>query len=191
MISYYALGWWSVRQSSHSFPAATHSNIFVVSGGVVRHWQRHVHALFVYLMLAIGRLVSGFPHGAFFGSERSCYQKLSNPEKSPPPWRDGFRDDSRQFAGHSAGNVFSQEFSWRYTFLLIAVFNIAVWHRSIFGCQIFATRRKEICGTISLFAQPGPVVNFRRHDVGNAGVFAWFSYVKPYMMFISVFRKRR
>ncbi len=191
MISYYALGWWSVRQSSRFFPVATHSNISVVSGGVVRHWQRHVHALFVYLMLAIGRLVSGFPHGAFFGSARSCYQKLSNPAKSPPPWQDGFRDDSRQFAGHSTGNVFSQEFSWRYTFLLIAVFNIAVWHRSIFGCRIFATRRKENYATISLFTQPCPVVNFRCYDVCNAGVFAWFSYVKPYMMFISVFRKRR
>ncbi len=73
-------------------------------------------------MLAIGRLVSGFPHGDFLASERSCYQKLSNPEKSPRRGGDGFRDDSRQFAGHSAGTYLSQEFSWRYTFLLIAVF---------------------------------------------------------------------
>ncbi|MGU0043852.1 hypothetical protein ACVXHA_20270 [Escherichia coli] len=47
--------------------------------------------------------------------------------------------------------------------------------------------KRKAAQTISLFTQPGPVVNFRRHDVWQRSVFAWFSYVKPYMMFISGF----
>ncbi len=191
MISYYALGVVVVRQSSRFFPVATHSNISCCFGGVVRHWQRHVHALFVLPDAAIGRLVSGFPHGAFFGVGATCYQKLSNPAKSPPPWQGWFRDDSRQFAGHSTGNVFKSGISWRYTFLLIAVFNIAVMASAIFGCRIFATRRKENYANNFLFTQPCPVVNFRCYDVWQRSVFAWFSYVKPYMMFISGFSERR
>lgn len=77
-------------------------------------------------MLAIGRTVSGFPHGAFFGVGAIVLSKLSNPEKSPPPWRDGFRMTVANLLGIPLGTYLSQEFSWRYTFLLIAVFNIAV-----------------------------------------------------------------
>lgn len=59
-----------------------------------------------YLMLAIGRLVSGFPHGAFFGVGAIVLSKIIKPGKVTAAVADGFRDDSRQFAGHSAGNVF-------------------------------------------------------------------------------------
>lgn len=89
--------------------------------------------------------------------------------------------------GIPLGTYLSQEFSWRYTFLLIAVFNIAVMASVYFGCRIFATRRKEATRTISLLRSPAPWLIFAATMFGNAGVFAWFSYVKPYMMFISGF----
>lgn len=44
-----------------------------------------------YLMLAIGRLVSGFPHGAFLASAPLSCQRLSVQGKSPPPSRVWFR----------------------------------------------------------------------------------------------------
>ncbi|MEN2734685.1 MFS transporter [Escherichia coli] len=70
-----------------------------------------------YLMLAIGRLVSGFPHGAFLASARSCYQKLSNPAKSPPPVAGMVSGMTvANLLGIPLGTYLSQEFSWRYTF---------------------------------------------------------------------------
>lgn len=107
MISYYALGvvvGAPIIALFSSRYSLKHILLFLVALCVIGNAMFTLSSS--YLMLAIGRLVSGFPHGAFLASARSCYQKLSNPEKSPPPWRDGFRDDSRQFAGHSAGNVF-------------------------------------------------------------------------------------
>ncbi|MGU0043851.1 MFS transporter [Escherichia coli] len=56
-----------------------------------------------YLMLAIGRLVSAFRMAHFLASARSCYQKLSNPEKSPPPWRGWFPDDVANLLGIPLG----------------------------------------------------------------------------------------
>lgn len=58
--------------------------------------------------------------------------------------------------GIPLGTYLSQEFSWRYTFLLIAVFNIAVMASVYFGCQIFATRRKEICANNFTFCAARP-----------------------------------
>ena len=60
-----------------------------------------------YLMLAIGRLVSGFPHGAFFGVGAIVLSKIIKPGKVTAAVAGMVSgDDSRQFAGHSAGNVF-------------------------------------------------------------------------------------
>ncbi|MEN1933010.1 MFS transporter [Escherichia coli] len=68
--------------------------------------------------------------------------------------------------GIPLGTYLSQEFSWRYTFLLIAVFNIAVMASVYFlGAGYSRRGERKAARTISLFAQPSPVVNFRRHDV--------------------------
>ncbi len=69
-----------------------------------------------YLMLAIGRLVSGFPHGAFFGVGAIVLSKLSNPESHR---RRGGMVSGMTVAnllGIPLGTYLSQEFSWRYTF---------------------------------------------------------------------------
>ncbi len=94
--------WWSVRQSSHSFPAATDSTYLVVSGGVVRHWQRHVHWLFV--LHDACHWSPGFRLSAWRIFWRRRDRVIKNYQTRKSHRRrggDGFRDDSRQFAGHS------------------------------------------------------------------------------------------
>ncbi|VDZ80539.1 MFS transport protein AraJ [Salmonella bongori] len=50
-----------------------------------------------YLMLAIGRLVSGFPHGAFFGVGAIVLSKDYSPRESHRRRRGyGFRDDGSE-----------------------------------------------------------------------------------------------
>lgn len=58
-----------------------------------------------YLMLAVGRLVSGFPHGAFLASAPLSCQRLSAPGKSPPRRGYGFRDDGGESGGHSGRHL--------------------------------------------------------------------------------------
>ena len=80
-----------------------------------------------YFMLAVGRLVSGFPHGAFFGVGAIILSKLARPGKVTAAVAGMISGMTvANLVGIPFGTWLSQEFSWRYTFLLIAVFNIAV-----------------------------------------------------------------
>ncbi len=117
MIPYYALGVVVGAPIIALFSSRYSCVYLVVSGGVVRHWQRHVHALLSYLMLAIGRLVSGFPHGAFFGVGAIVLSKIIKPGKATAAVAGMVSGMTvANLLGIPLGTYLSQEFSWRYTF---------------------------------------------------------------------------
>lgn len=110
--------WGGGRCANHRtlFQPLLTQTYLIVSGGVVRHWQRHVHALFV--LPDARHWSTGIRLSAWriFGVGAIVLSKLSNPAKSPPPWRDGFRMTVANLLGIPLGTYLSQEFSWRYTF---------------------------------------------------------------------------
>ncbi len=67
--------------------------------------------------------------------------------------------------GIPLGTYLSQEFSWRYTFLLIAVFNIAVMASVYFWVPDIRDEAKGKLREQFHFYTARPVVNFRRHHV--------------------------
>lgn len=142
-----------------------------------------------YLMLAVGRLVSGFPHGAFFGVGAIILSKLARPGKVTAAVAGMVSGMTvANLVGIPIGTWLSQEFSWRYTFLLIAVFNIAVMVSITFWIPNISDEAKgKLREQFHFLKTPAPWLIFSATMFGNAGVFAWFSYVKPYMMFISGF----
>lgn len=90
--------------------------------------------------------------------------------------------------GIPVGTYLSQEFSWRYTFLLIAVFNIAVLTAIFFWVpDIHDKAQGSLREQFHFLRSPAPWLIFAATMFGNAGVFAWFSYIKPFMMYISGF----
>ena len=142
-----------------------------------------------YFMLAVGRLVSGFPHGAFFGVGAIILSKLARPGKVTAAVAGMISGMTvANLVGIPFGTWLSQEFSWRYTFLLIAVFNIAVMVSVAFWVPNISDETKgKLREQFHFLKPPAPWLIFSATMFGNAGVFAWFSYVKPYMMFISGF----
>lgn len=107
MISYYALGvvvGAPIIALFSSRYSLKHILLFLVALCVIGNAMFTLSSS--YLMLAIGRLVSGFRMVHFLASARSCYQNYQTRQSHRRRGRDGFRDDSRQFAGHSTGNVF-------------------------------------------------------------------------------------
>ena len=142
-----------------------------------------------YFMLAVGRLVSGFPHGAFFGVGAIILSKLARPGKVTAAVAGMISGMTvANLVGIPVGTWLSQEFSWRYTFLLIAVFNIAVIVSVAFWVPNISDEAKgKLREQFHFLKSPAPWFIFSATMFGNAGVFAWFSYVKPYMMFISGF----
>lgn len=142
-----------------------------------------------YFMLAVGRLVSGFPHGAFFGVGAIILSKLARPGKVTAAVAGMISGMTvANLVGIPVGTWLSQEFSWRYTFLLIAVFNIAVIVSVAFWVPNINDEAKgKLREQFHFLKSPAPWFIFAATMFGNAGVFAWFSYVKPYMMYISGF----
>ena len=79
-----------------------------------------------YAMLALGRLVSGFPHGAFFGVGAIILSKIAPPGKVTAAVAGMIGGMTiANLVGVPGGTWLGHHFSWRYTFALIAVFNVA------------------------------------------------------------------
>lgn len=142
-----------------------------------------------YPMLTLGRLVSGFPHGAFFGVGAIILSKLVRPGKATAAVAGMVAGMTvANLVGIPFGTWLSHEFSWRYTFLLIAVFNVAVMVAVIFWVpDLHDEAQGNLREQFHFLQRPAPWLIFAATLCGNAGVFAWFSYIKPYMMYVSGF----
>lgn len=146
-----------------------------------------------YAMLALGRLVSGFPHGAFFGVGAIILSKIAPPGKVTAAVAGMIGGMTiANLVGVPGGTWLGHHFSWRYTFALIAVFNVAVflaifcWVPTLYDRA--STRLRE---QFRFLASPAPWLIFAATMFGNAGVFAWFSYIKPFMLNVSALLKAR
>ncbi|CAM6266856.1 MFS transporter AraJ [Citrobacter sedlakii] len=190
MISYYAfgvvLGAPIIALFSSRF-SLKHILLFLVTLCVIGN------AIFTlsssYAMLAVGRLVSGFPHGAFFGVGAIILSKLVRPGKVTAAVAGMVAGMTvANLVGIPLGTFLSHEFSWRYTFLLIAVFNVVVMVSIGFWVPDLHDEAKgKLREQFHFLKSPAPWLIFSATLFGNAGVFAWFSYIKPYMIYVSGF----
>lgn len=142
-----------------------------------------------YVMLAFGRLVSGFPHGAFFGVGAIILSKIAPPGRVTAAVAGMIAGMTvANLVGVPAGTWLGHQFSWRYTFLAIALFDVAVllaiiaWVPTLFDKSDARLREQ-----FHFLKSPAPWLIFAATMFGNAGVFAWFSYIKPFMMNVSGF----
>lgn len=142
-----------------------------------------------YPMLALGRLVSGFPHGAFFGVGAIILSKVAPPGKVTAAVAGMIAGMTvANLIGVPVGTWLGHQFSWRYTFMAIALFNVAVlvsilwWVPTIFDRSTARLREQ-----FHFLKSPAPWLIFAATMFGNAGVFAWFSYIKPFMINVAGF----
>lgn len=142
-----------------------------------------------YTMLALGRLVSGFPHGAFFGVGAIILSKIAPRGRVTAAVAGMIAGMTvANLVGVPAGTWLGHQFSWRYTFVAIALFDVAVlvailaWVPTLFDKSDARLREQ-----FHFLKSPAPWLIFAATMFGNAGVFAWFSYIKPFMMNVSGF----
>lgn len=142
-----------------------------------------------YPMLIIARLISGFPHGAFFGVGAIILTKVISPGKVTAAVAGMVSGMTlANLIGIPLGTFLSHEFSWRSTFLLIAVFNIAVMTAIICWIPDISDRAPgKISEQFHFLKSAAPWLIFLATLCSNAGVFAWFSYIKPIMIYVSGF----
>lgn len=142
-----------------------------------------------YFWLAAGRLISGFPHGAIFGVGAIILSKIAPPGKVTVAVAGMIAGMTvANLVGVPLGTWLGHQFSWRYTFFLIALFDaLVILSVLIWVPDIHDKAEIKLTEQFQFLKKPEPWLIFAATVFGNAGVFAWFSFVKPFMVNLSGF----
>ncbi|WP_421510393.1 MFS transporter AraJ [Enterobacter sp. JS8-1] len=142
-----------------------------------------------YVGLATGRLISGFPHGAIFGVGAIILSKIAPPGKVTVAVAGMIAGMTvANLVGVPLGTWLGHEYSWRYTFFLIAVFDVLVILSVLLWVPTLHDKSEiKLTAQFHFLKKPEPWLIFAATMFGNAGVFAWFSFVKPFMVNVSGF----
>lgn len=142
-----------------------------------------------YFWLATGRLISGFPHGAIFGVGAIILSKIAPPGKVTVAVAGMIAGMTvANLVGVPLGTWLGHQFSWRYTFFLIALFDaLVILSVLLWVPDIHDKSEIKLSEQFQFLKKPEPWLIFAATMFGNAGVFAWFSFVKPFMVNVSGF----
>ncbi|MGN7788520.1 MFS transporter AraJ [Enterobacter sp. 22452] len=142
-----------------------------------------------YVGLATGRLISGFPHGAIFGVGAIILSKIAPPGKVTVAVAGMIAGMTvANLVGVPLGTWIGHEYSWRYTFFLIAAFDVLVILSVLLWVPTLHDKSEiKLTAQFHFLKKPEPWLIFAATMFGNAGVFAWFSFVKPFMVNVSGF----
>lgn len=142
-------------------------------------------------MMVFTRLMSGLPHGAFFGVGSVVAARLASKGKEA-------LSISIMFAGLTIANIFmvplgtyiGEHYTWRYAFALIAFFglltliSIALWLPAL-----PVKRQGNLRTELGFFKQPVAWLMILITAIGTGGLFAWISYISPMMTEVTRFSK--
>lgn len=142
-----------------------------------------------YTTLFIARLFSGLPHGAFFGVGSVVASRIAPKGKEA-------QAVSLMFAGLTIANLFGvplgtyigHNFSWRYSFAIVAVVGII----TLFSLKYWlpylpAVKNRDIKSELSFFAKREAWIIILMISIGTGGLFCWISYIAPLMTDVAGF----
>lgn len=143
-----------------------------------------------YWILMFARLISGLPHGAYFGVASIVADKLADKGK-------GSEAVSIMIAGMTIANLFGvplgtslcTAISWRATFLLVSCWGIItlyyIWR---WVPQVEKLPDTGFRGQFRFLKSPAPWLLLGATMLGNGGVFCWYSYINPLLTHVSGFK---
>ncbi|WP_247235604.1 MFS transporter [Telluribacter sp. SYSU D00476] len=142
-----------------------------------------------YLSLFVARLLSGLPHGAFFGVGSVVASKLADQGKKA-------QAISLMFAGLTVANLLTvplgtyigHNYSWRYTFggigLIGLITTLSIYMRLP---AVPASHSGSLKSELRLFRRIEPWLIILITTIGTGGLFCWISYIAPLMTEVSHF----
>ena len=135
------------------------------------------------------RLLSGLPHGAFFGVGAVVASRLADKGKEA-------QAISIMFAGLTIANLIGvpigtyigHHLSWRYTFILIGFFGILTFISIYFWMpNLHSNDRVSMKKQMQLFKKIEAWLVILITAIGVGGLFCWISYIAPLLTDISGF----
>ncbi|WP_018622524.1 MFS transporter [Spirosoma luteum] len=139
-----------------------------------------------YETMLITRLLSGLPHGAFFGVGAVVASRLAGKGKEA-------QAISMMFAGLTVANIIGvplgtfigHNLSWRITFVIIAAVGLV----TLFCIQKLmpVVSQSNLRKDLKLFTHVEPWLILGITAIGTGGLFAWFSYIAPLLTEVAHF----
>jgi MFS transporter, DHA1 family, arabinose polymer utilization protein len=142
-----------------------------------------------YISLFVMRLLSGLPHGAFFGVGAVVASRIADKGKEA-------RAVSVMFAGLTIANIIGvplgtylgHHLSWRYTFLLIGSIGLITLLSLQFWMPRLTNENKtEIKDQLVFFKTREAWLIMITTAIGTGGFFCWISYIAPLLTEVSKF----
>jgi len=142
-----------------------------------------------YNLLLVSRFLSGLPHGAFFGVGAVVASRLAVKGKEA-------QSVAVMFSGLTVANVvgvplgtyIGHNFSWRYTFVIIAVIGLITFISLIMYLpKMEAGKVTNIKTQLNFFSKMQAWLVIFITAIGCGGLFCWISYIVPLLTDISGF----
>lgn len=142
-----------------------------------------------YGFLFASRLLSGLPHGAFFGVGAVVASRLADKGKEAQAISIMFAGLTiANLAGVPIGTYIGHHFSWRYTFIIIAIVGLLTFVSLYFWMPNLEARAKEtIKSQLQFFKKTEAWLIIAITSFGFGGLFCWISYIAPLLTEVSLF----
>ncbi len=142
-----------------------------------------------YHMMLLTRLLSGLPHGAFFGVGSVVATRIAEKGKEATAI-------SVMFAGLTVANLMmvplgtyiGHNYTWRYTFGVIVVIGlITLLSIKLWMPAMEARKGANVKTELALFKRLDAWLLIAITSIGTGGLFAWISYIAPLMINVTRF----
>ncbi|MGC4039701.1 MAG: MFS transporter [Flavobacterium sp.] len=142
-----------------------------------------------YGFLFASRLLSGLPHGAFFGVGAVVASRLADKGKEAQAISIMFAGLTiANVAGVPIGTYIGHHFTWRYTFIIIAIVGLLTFVSLYFWMPVIRAKEKEtIKNQLQFFRKIDAWLVIAITSIGFGGLFAWISYIAPLLTEVSKF----
>ena len=139
--------------------------------------------------LFIARLLSGLPHGAFFGVGSVVASRIAEKGKAAQAVSLMFMGLTiANIVGVPLGTFIGHNFSWRISFAvvvfvgLVTLLSLKLWLPAL-----EATKNRDLKAELSFFKKREAWIIIFMISIGTGGLFTWYSYIAPLMTDIAGF----
>ena len=139
--------------------------------------------------LFIARLLSGLPHGAFFGVGSVVASRIAAKGKAA-------QAVSLMFAGLTIANIvgvplgtfIGHNFSWRFSFVIVVLVGlITLWSLKAWLPALPASENRDLKKELGFFKKQDAWIIIFMISIGTGGLFTWYSYIAPLMTTVAGF----
>lgn len=142
-----------------------------------------------YEIMLLSRLLSGLPHGAFFGVGAVVASRLVPKEKEASAVAVMFGGLTvANIIGIPLGTYVGHNISWRITFMMVVAIGICAVLAIAFWMPALKKREaKSPFEELKVFTHLEPWLVLLVTAIGTGGFFAWYSYITPLLTDVSNF----